>query len=156
MKIIKNINTWKKLNENILVPRNLDSRKEKLRQDLIKLLSQKVIEGDIRIDETFLEVPEDLIKVKEIHGDVILDLYHIPKFLKDIDVYGNFNCVFCELSSLENCPRYVSGDFSCSNNNLTSLEGCPKYIGGYFFCWNNKEKLQLPKDVKVKGVFVNE
>lgn len=160
--MIKTIKEWKRFNqnvlsENILVPRNIEGRKDKLKQDLIKLLSQDVIEGDLDIDETFLEVPEELINVKEIKGTVCLYLEGIiPSWLKDVKIYGSFDCSYNNLSNLENCPEYVGGVFSCCCNNLTSLEGCPIYIGSNLLCYNNAKILsKLPENVYIKGKIIN-
>lgn len=152
---MKNINKYVK--ENILVPRNIEGRKEKLRQDIIKLLSQKVIEGDLDIDKTFEGIPPELVKVKEINGDVWLTIRkgYIPSWLKNVKIYGNFKCTYNKLTSLENCPQYVRGYFWCDNNELTSLEGCPKYIGGDLYCRDNETILHLPEGVELKGKLYN-
>lgn len=140
---------------NILIPRNLDSRKEKLHQDRIKFLSQEIIEGDLIIDTTFDGISKALVKVKEIRGHVNLRINkaYIPEWLKDVKIYGYLNCSKNNLKTLENCPQYVGKSFWCNDNKLTSLEGCPKYIGRDLICCNNKIKLKLPKDIELKGKF---
>ncbi len=166
------------IKENILVPRNIEGRKEKLRQYNIQLLSQKVIEGDLRIDDTFEDITDELIKVKEIKGGVWLEIQkgYIPSWLKNVKISGWFTCDNCNLTSLENCPQYIGSSFFCDNNYLTSLEGCPqyvgrnfrcnnnklislegcpKYVGENFYCHNNKEILELPEGVELKGKFYN-
>lgn len=155
--MITTIKEWKKFNENILVPRNLEGRKEKLRQQNIKLLSQDVIEGNLEIDESFDGIPEELVKVKEINGHVRLttNIDYIPSWLKDVKIYGSFECQFNKLKTLENCPQYIGGSFYCNDNKLTSLEGCPKYIGGSFSCERNYKILHLPEGVEIKGDFYN-
>lgn len=40
-------------------------------------------------------------------------------------VKGNFNCSFCGLTTLENCPNIVEGTFNCSFNNLKNLDFIP-------------------------------
>ncbi len=155
--MITSIKEWKKFNENILVPRNLDWRKDKLKQYNIQLLSQEVIEGDLDIDESFEGIPDELVKVKEIKGDVdlILEKGYIPSWLKDVKIYGYFDCSWNKLENLENCPQYIGGTFWCDNNKLTSLNGCPKFIGKNFLCYNNNEILELPKNVEIKGKLEN-
>lgn len=156
--MIKTIKEWKQYNESILVPRNLEGRKDKLRQDRIKLLSQEVIEGYLEIDESFEGIGYQSVKVKEIRGNVDLTINkgYIPTWLRNVKIIGYFYCSNNKLTSLDNCPYFVVGDFFCSNNKLTSLNECPKYTGGDFYCRKNLVKLELPKDVKIKGRFVNE
>lgn len=139
MKRIISIKEWKSFNENMLVPRNIEGRKDKLRQQRIILLSKDIIEGDLVIDETFEGIPEELIKVKEIKGNVSLLLFndHILFWLKDVKIYGNFSCAENNLTSLENCPQYISGSFDCSNNDINSFEHGPVYVGGDYICYNN-------------------
>ncbi len=141
----------------ILIPRNIEGRKEKLRHVNIQLLSQEIIEGDLIIDESFEGIPDELIKVKEIKGNVILCIKkgYIPSWLKDVKILSSFECMFNKLTSLKNCPQYIGQNFGCIYNNLTSLDGCPKYIGKNLYCHHNKEKLKLPKGVEVKGNIIN-
>lgn len=147
------VKRFKMLRKNILVPRNIEGRKEKLRQDRIRLLSHEVIEGDLDIDDTFEAVPEEFIKIKEIRGELNLPVStdYIPSWLKNIKIYKDFCCSGLGLISLENCPQYVGGDFYCNDNSLISLEGCPKYIGGDIWCYRNNKKLTLPEGVELKG-----
>ena len=97
-----------------------------------------------------------------VNGDVIFE--HIP--LHDRipfnfkEVAGNFNCNFCELTSLEGSPKTVGGHFLCHENKLETLEGgpeivkgtvnctsndlktlvgSPKHVGGYFMCYSNRD-----------------
>lgn len=143
-------------NKNILVPRNLEGRKEKLRKERIKLLSQEVIEGDLHIDETFLDVPKELIKIKEITGSVVLSLeiHFIPEWLKDVKIYKDLDISYCKLKNLKNCPRYVGRDFECHHNFLKSLKNCPDFIGRNVFCQENSRKLNKPKKLN-NTYFVN-
>jgi len=165
--------------ENLLVPRNLEGRKEKLKQINIKLLSQEVIDGDISLDEFFMDIDPKFVKLKNVNGNVILSGEHwteIPEWLKNVEIGGSFRCynnklttlkncprkiggsfycAFNKLSSLEGCPETIEGNFWCDNNQLISLEGCPENIGGDFWCYVNKVKLELPDYVKLKGEFTN-
>lgn len=138
--MITSIKEWKRLNENILIPRNIEGRKEKLRQDIIKLLSQEIIENDIDINSSFEGIPLELIKVKEINGDVSLDLSinNIPEWLKDVKIYGDFYCSYEKLSSLKNCPQYIESIFNCAFNDLKTLEHGPKYVGRTYNCSHNQ------------------
>lgn len=81
-------------------------------------------------------INDDLIV--DVNGDVRLSyskLKEIP--IQFGRVFGVFNLVYNELTSLKGCPVYVSGHFICGNNKLTSLEYCPEYIGGEFSCGEN-------------------
>ena len=167
------------VDENLLVPRNLEGRKEKLKQMNIKLLSQEVIDGDLDLDETFMDIDTKFVKLKKVIGNVRLfggQWTEIPAWLKDVEIEGGFSCSDNKLTTLKNCPHKIvsflycsynklislegctlkiEGEFSCYNNKLTSLEGCPNTIGGYFNCSKNKVKLELPENVKVGGKFKN-
>jgi hypothetical protein len=75
----------------------------------------------------------------DVDGDVDLsfnDLTELP--LRFNKVTGNFNCGVNNLTSLKGSPKWVGGYFSCSYNRLPSLEFSPDYVGGWFDCrWNN-------------------
>ena len=87
----------------------------------------------------------------DVDGDVNLsymELTEIP--LKFNKVRGCFYCYGNKLTSLEGSPERVGGNFSCYNNQLTSLIGSPKEVGGYFSCSNNNQLTSLegsPKEV---------
>ena len=144
----------------------------------IKMLSQEVIDGNLNLDESFMDIDPKFVKLKNVNGNVYLrgKCTEIPEWLKNVKIEGNFRCAFnflktlkncpqniggyfdCsnnELTTMKNCPRNIGGSFGCSYNKLTSLEGCPESIGGDFYCLNNKVKLQLPENVKLKGEFKN-
>jgi len=164
---------------NLLVPRNIEGRKEKLKQMNIKLLSQEVIDGDLILDESFMDIDAKFVKLKKINGDLELtggQWTEVPEWLKNVEIEGFFDCSFnklttlkncpqnignsllCynnELISLEGCPETVGGGFACSCDKLTSLEGCPKNIGANFICYGNNVKLELPEYVKIGGEFKN-
>jgi hypothetical protein len=64
-----------------------------------------------------------------------------------IDVDGNVNLYYMELTELPLTFNKVTGHFSCSNNKLTSLKGCPRWIGGFFDCErNNLTSLEFSPD----------
>ena len=54
-----------------------------------------------------------------------------------IDVNGNVDLEYNELTKIPIKFNKVSGWFRVSYNQLTSLEGCPKEVGGHFYCMNN-------------------
>ncbi len=53
-------------------------------------------------------------------------------------VSGGFGFSFNNLTSLENCPKYIGRYFDCGFNELTTLEYGPWYVGGDYYCQNNK------------------
>jgi len=55
-----------------------------------------------------------------------------------IDIDGNVDLYYRNLTELPLRFNYVSGYFSCNNNKLTSLLGSPKSVGGNFYCDNNE------------------
>jgi len=173
------ITKFKQFNENLLVPRNLEGRKEKLKQMNIKLLSQEAIYGNLILDESFMDIDAKFIKLKKVNGDVWLSgekWTEIPECLKDVEISGYFSrfgnklttmkncpqnigsslwCYHNQLMSLEGCPENIKGNFSCQYNQLSSLQGCPKNIVGDLYCNDNKAKLKLPAYVNLKGEFYN-
>ena len=128
------------INENLLVPRNLEGRKEKLKQMNMKLLSQEVIDGDLHLDESFMNIDAKFVKLKKVNGGVWLierKWTEIPEWLKDVEILGSFSCSGNKLTTMKNCPQKIGGSFWCNNNLLSSLEGCAKEISGHFECDNN-------------------
>jgi hypothetical protein len=74
----------------------------------------------------------------DVEGNVDLSYSNLTKLpVKFGKVTGNFYCVYNQLTTLEHCPTTVTGYFYCSNNQLTSLKGCPITVSGYFNCSNN-------------------
>jgi hypothetical protein len=139
--------------ENILVPRNLEGRREKFIKQQARLFQQEIITGDINIDKDFYHDFQN-VKTKKIIGDVSIDINKIPLWFKDIEIDGDFECYNCNLTSLEGCPQIVNSSFYCSRNYLTSLEYCPKYVGKSFWCRNNNVKFtedDIKKLCQVKG-----
>ena len=175
--MITNFKTF--INENLLVPRNLEGRKEKLKQINIRLLSQEVIDGDLTLDESFMDINPKFVKVKKVNGNVWLtgrQWTEIPEWLKNVEISETFGCSYNKVTSLKNCPHNIGinfwfdnnrisslkgcpknivGDFDCRNNLLTSLDGCPLKIGGLFLCGDNLVKLELPENVKIGRKFYN-
>ena len=68
-----------------------------------------------------------------------LNLTKIP--IKFNNVYGNFDCSYNLLTSLENSPKWIRDSFFCIENSLTSLEGCPISDMHYYFGNNPLESL---------------
>ena len=129
------------VNENLLVPRNLEGRKEKLKQMNIRLLSQEVIDGDLDLDESFMGIDAKFVKLKKVNGDVLLtgeQWTEIPEWLKDMEIEGDFSCAHNKLTTFKNCPQKIGLNFSILYNKITSLEGCPENINGTFSCAYNQ------------------
>ncbi len=67
------------------------------------------------------------------------------------NVKGDFDCSYCELTSLKGAPREVSGNFICySCPNLVSLGGAPTKVEGSFECMSCFKLTSLkgaPKEV---------
>jgi len=146
------------VNENLLVPRNIEERKVKRMQMNIKLLSQEVIEGPLNLDSSFMDVDAKFVKLKKVKGNVYLDgedWTTFPVWFKDIEITGDFDCNHNQLMSLENSPHSVGKNFNCCVNQLISLDGCSKNIGGDLNCGENEVELKLPDYVKLKGEFNN-
>ena len=97
----------------IFIPRRMEDRVERM----IKTYIHNGNKGDL-----------DLSNLK---------LTKLPDILKDISVDRDFYCYTNNLTSLENCPKYVGGDFFCNSNKLMSLDGSPKFVGANFSCFNN-------------------
>ena len=74
----------------------------------------------------------------DVDGNVNISYRQLTKIpVKFGSVSGRFSCYSNNLSSLEHCPSFVGGNFSCHNNMLTSLEHCPSFVGGNFYCYHN-------------------
>ena len=97
----------------IFVPRRMEDRLERMIKDYIRNGSK----GNLNLS--------------------YMELTVLPAILKNVDIEGNFWCIFNKLTSLVGAPKDVGGKFDCSNNKLTSLQGAPKTVGGNFFCNNN-------------------
>jgi hypothetical protein len=75
----------------------------------------------------------------DVEGDVDLSYKELTKIpLKFRQVSGSFYCNKNQLTNLEGAPETVGGDFDCDDNQLTSLEGSPETVGGHFYCNNNQ------------------
>jgi len=143
--------------ETIFVPRNIEGRKEKVKQTLLKQLDQKIINGFIKIDGEY--IPDNFIaKVEKINGSARIQNCKNLKFLKNLkEVTDDFYCSWNRLTSLEGCPEIIGNNFSCDFNQLTSLKNGPKIVKGFFYCQNNKEqfsKEDVEKYCDVKGLIL--
>ena len=150
------ITNFKQFNENLLVPRNLEGRKDKLNQMNIKLLSQEVIDGNLMLDESFMDIDPKFIKLKKVNGSVYLTggkWTEMPIWLKDVEIEGDFWCMNNKLVTLINCPYKVGGDFTCISQNLYQ-KGGPENIEGDFW-FSDEIKMKLPDYAKVIGKFRN-
>lgn len=75
-----------------------------------------------------------------IKGDVTLSrlgLKEPPEWMKDVSIYGRFDCSGNMLTSLKNAPKKVYGHFNCSFNCLKDLMGSPLYVAYDFACYAN-------------------
>lgn len=164
--------------ESILVPRNIENRKDKLNQQNLKLLSQEIIEGDLILDEFILSLPSSNINIKRINGSLIArrlsGFYSFPEWFKNLEITGNFiyenmgleslknmppviggniNISFNELETLEYCNETINGDFNCSYNELTSIEDGPKYVKFNYNCSSNYLESLKGAPEKINGNF---
>jgi len=144
--------------ESLLVPRNIEGRQDKLKEQNYKLLQQEIIDGDLIVDETF-DFKDGTFNIKQINGNVELLLNYQPEWLKQVNINGNLFCVnndlilldltkclnlkkmYCsdnKLTSLDvsNCKNLEY--LSCSNNQLTSLDLSKCQNLNYLFCYNNQ------------------
>jgi hypothetical protein len=95
---------------NILVPRNLEGRREKFIKLQARLFQQEVITGDINIDKDFY-LDFTNVKTKKIIGNVSIRINKIPLWFKNIEIDGNFYCYTIGLTTLEGCPQIVNSSF---------------------------------------------
>ena len=123
--------------ENILIPRRLEGRRELYIKNFRKMLQQKHIEGNVNLTD-FPEEIEDLGNVETISGG--LDLYNN----KSIKSLGNLTSVGGNLyltnnksiKSLGNLTS-VGGLLSLYGSNVTSL-GNLTSVGGYLYLSDSK------------------
>ena len=125
---------------NLLVPRNLEGRKEKLKQINIRLLSQEAIDGDLILDDSFIDIDAKFVKLKKVNGCVWLKggkWTEIPEWLKHVEIYEFFSCAGNKLTNMKNCPDVIHGNINCSDNKLITLEGSPEITKSSFYCSSN-------------------
>ena len=83
---------------------------------------------------------------KSIDVDGNVDLYYknLTKLpLNFRNVSGGFGCSLNNLETLEGAPETVGSYFSCGDNNLETLKGSPRRVGGDFECGGNKNLMSL-------------
>ena len=75
----------------------------------------------------------------DVNGNVNLSYVDLTEFpLIFNKVSGYFSCVGSNLTSLKGGPKWVGRGFYCDENSLTNLEFSPDYVGGGFWCEYNK------------------
>ena len=73
--------------------------------------------------------------------ELFCNQHYIPyniNFDGSVDVPGNVNLEFANLSKIPINFNKVDGNFTVHGNHLKSLKGCPKEVGDNFDCSNNK------------------
>lgn len=138
--------------ENILVPRNIEGRKEKAnqakekaRQQFIQTVAkEEIYEGDFILADYMLDVPEHEVKIRKITGwllgfNILGDGYDVietlPKWLKNIEVGKSLEIIHNKLHSVENLPYKIGGGINISYSiGLKSLKGIPEIVNGNFDC----------------------
>jgi hypothetical protein len=152
-------NSWKKIFKGQVVPKQQDSFEEIKtrikRKKGIRVLSKKVIEGNVDVSGLYLtQLPDFLKDVEETEKfDCSYNRLHTLEGSGLQTVEGDFDCRNNQLKTLKGCPRIVEGHFFCRNNKLTSLEGCPQTIGEYFFADHNELKTLKGCPAIIEGDF---
>ena len=139
----------KAFKESLLVPRNIDTRHDKLKQVSYKLLQQEIINGDLTIDDSFVGIDDNMVKLKLINGNVTLDLDYQPEWLKRININGNLICVEDKEIKLLDCSNYIDlKSLNCDYNFITSLDlsNCTK-LESLDCCNNDLRILNISKNL---------
>ena len=95
--------------ENILVPRNLDTRDEKYKQKILKLLQQKVYDGNLNLTDLPFEL-ENLGNLERVNGDLNLEGTLIPSLgnLEYVNGFLNlFDTPVKDLGNLKEVKRII-------------------------------------------------
>ncbi len=75
----------------------------------------------------------------DVDGEVELSWFELTELPLNFNrVTGYFNCSNNKLTTLKGSPKWIDGSFNCYNNILTSLEGSPKYITLGVDCSGNR------------------
>lgn len=122
-------------------PSNLSNRIEKRKKEIISLIGQEQIEGDLEIEKWMLELDPKLFKIIEINGALDLQglgLEKLPLWIKKIKYCKGLFLHHNKLTTLYGCPENIDGHFSCPSNNLSNLLFGPKNVTKNYYCWNNK------------------
>ena len=120
--------------ENILIPRRLEGRRELYVKKLKAMLQQKHIEGDLDLSE----VPEitDLGNVETIGGNLWLNNSKVASLGNLTSVDGDLSLDNSNVTSLGKLTS-VDGDLSLSNSKVASL-GNLTSVGGFLSLTNSK------------------
>ena len=71
-----------------------------------------------------------------------------------VNVDGDINISYRNLTSIPVQFGYVGGDFDCHYNKLTTLQGAPREVGGNFNChYNNFEAEPDHSFIDIGGSF---
>ena len=110
-----------------------------IEEGLLKPMSAADIE---QIDAENYKERIDEILSRSTKNDRIHEILSRSVFNTDgsIDVTGNVNLNYLNITELPLKFNKVSGNFNCANNELTSLIGAPKNVNGKFVCYNNAVK----------------
>ena len=122
--------------ENILIPRRLEGRRELYVKKIKAMLQQKHIEGDVDLRD-FPEEIEDLGNVETISG--YLNLYNnqsITSLGNLTSVGGYLNLGFSKVASLGNLAS-VGGFLDLGYNKVASL-GNLTSVGGFLYLYNSE------------------
>ena len=69
----------------------------------------------------------------DVKGNVAINFYKessFPEYIKFGNIDGSFECLYCELDSMDGFPKKVDGDFTCFNcPKISSIDGIPNTIG---------------------------
>jgi hypothetical protein len=75
----------------------------------------------------------------DVDGEVELSWFELTELPLNFNrVTGYFNCSNNKLTTLKGSPKWIDGSFNCYNNILTSLEGSPKYVTLGVDCSSNR------------------
>ncbi len=83
-----------------------------------------------------------------IHDNQLTSLKNCPKYISEW-----FECSQNKLTSLEFGPEYVGEDYSCNHNKLITLKGCVDEVYGHFDCSNNQLTSLEFCPMEVDGIF---
>ena len=114
--------------EDIFIPRNMETRDEKYKQKIYKLLQQEVVEGNLDLSNLPFEL-KDLGNVKGIKGGLFLQNTKIASLGNLEYVSGNLNLQHTKITSL-GVLWSVGGNLDLQNTKITSLPKGLKVVNG--------------------------
>jgi hypothetical protein len=89
----------------------------------------------------------------DVYGDVNLSFYDLTELpLTFNKITGCFDCDYNQLTTLKGSPKCVGDSFYCSHNRLTSLEFGPDYVDELFYCIYN-DLTDNYSDTEIGGSF---